>query len=75
MIKISIIIPVYNVEKYLQECLDSILNQTFGDYEIICVDDGSTDLSNNILEEYKKKDSRFIVVHQDNQGAVKEHMV
>ena len=69
MIKISIIIPVYNVEKYLQECLDSILNQTFGDYEIICVDDGSTDSSNNILEEYKKKDPRFIVVHQDNQGA------
>ncbi len=66
---ISIIIPVYNVEKYLRECLDSLLNQTYQDFEVICVDDGSTDESYKILEEYKNKDERFIIIQQDNQGA------
>ena len=66
--KISIIIPVYNVEKYLRECLDSVVNQTFSDLEIICVDDGSTDSSGAILEEYAAKDSRFVVLHQSNAG-------
>lgn len=61
--------PVYNVEKYLQECLDSIINQSFKDFEIICVNDGSTDKSLQILEEYAKKDSRFIVMSQQNLGA------
>lgn len=69
MLSISIVIPVYNVEKYLRECLDSLLNQTFKDFEIICIDDGSTDSSYKILEEYKNKDERLIVVQQENQGA------
>ena len=66
---ISIIIPVYNVEKYLRECLDSLLNQTFQDFEIICVDDGSTDKSLEILQEYKRKDDRFVILQQRHSGA------
>ena len=66
--KISVIIPVYNVEKYLRECLDSIVNQTFKDIEIICVDDGSTDKSLEILREYEQKDKRIIVISQPNKG-------
>ena len=69
MVTISIVIPVYNIEKYLRNCLDSILNQTFKDYEVICVDDGSKDNSLNILNEYAKKDSRFKIVSQENAGA------
>lgn len=68
MPKISIAIPIYNVEKYLRECLDSIINQTFGDFEVICVNDGSTDGSLNILNEYAQKDERFIIISQNNQG-------
>ena len=68
MPKISVIIPVYNAEKYLRECLDSITNQTFKDIEIICVNDGSTDSSLQILNEYAQKDNRIIVISQDNQG-------
>ena len=68
-IQISIIIPVYNVEKYLRECLNSILNQTFQDFEIICVDDGSTDKSLEILQEYKRKDDRFVILQQRHSGA------
>ena len=66
--KVSVIIPVYNVEKYLRECLDSVLNQTLTDIEIICINDGSTDNSLQILEEYAAKDKRFIVISQENQG-------
>lgn len=66
--KISIIVPVYNVEKYLKECLDSLINQTLEDIEIICVNDGSTDSSPQILDEYASKDSRIRVFHQENQG-------
>ena len=66
--KISIIVPVYNVEKYLRRCLDSILAQTFTDFECICVDDGSPDGSGKILDEYAEKDSRFVVIHKDNGG-------
>lgn len=69
MVAISIVIPVYNVEKYLRECLGSILNQTFTDFEVICVNDGSTDSSLKILEEYSQKDSRFKIINQENQGA------
>lgn len=69
MVKISIIIPVYNVEKYLRECLDSILAQTFQDFEIICVDDESTDKSLEILQEYKRKDDRFVILQQRHSGA------
>lgn len=64
----SIIIPVYNVEKYLHDCLDSVLGQSFSDWEAICVNDGSTDGSADILEEYAEKDHRFKVVSQANGG-------
>ncbi|MCQ2562122.1 MAG: glycosyltransferase [Alphaproteobacteria bacterium] len=65
---ISIIIPMYGVEKYLRRCLDSVLNQTFTDWTAICVDDGSPDKSGDIATEYAKKDKRFIVVHKENGG-------
>ena len=68
MPKFSIIIPVYNVAPYLRECLDSVLAQTFTDWEAICVDDGSTDGSGVILDEYAIKDSRFKILHQPNAG-------
>ncbi len=66
--KVSFIIPVYNTEKYLRECLDSVVNQTLRDIEIICVDDGSSDGSPCILEEYRAKDSRVVVIKQANSG-------
>ena len=69
MPKVSVIIPVYNVEKYLRECLDSVVNQTLKDIEIICVNDGSTDNSLKILEEYASQDSRIKIINQENQGA------
>lgn len=65
---ISIIIPVYNVEKYLRVCLDSVINQSYSDYEVILVDDGSTDSSPAICDEYCSKDIRFQVIHQENMG-------
>lgn len=65
---ISIIIPVYNAEKYLSKCLDSVKNQTYQDIEIILVNDGSTDQSRLICEEYSKKDNRFIVINKENGG-------
>lgn len=68
MSKISVVIPVYNVEDYLEECLDSIINQTFKDLEIICVNDGSHDNSLQILKEYAKKDDRIIIIDQENGG-------
>ncbi|MBR3922421.1 MAG: glycosyltransferase [Kiritimatiellae bacterium] len=64
----SIIIPVYNVAPYLRECLDSVLVQTLADWEAICVDDGSTDGSGAILDEYAEKDNRMKVIHQKNNG-------
>ncbi|MCR8679708.1 MULTISPECIES: glycosyltransferase family 2 protein [Campylobacter] len=67
-IKVSIIIPVYNVEKYLRECLDSVVNQTLKDIAIICVNDGSTDSSLEILKEYAKNDSRIRIVDKINGG-------
>src|SRR5687768_12871254 len=67
--KVSVIMPVYNTELYLQDCLDSVLNQTLPDFELICVDDSSTDGSVAILEENAKKDSRIHIVHQENAGA------
>lgn len=67
---ISIIVPVYNTEKYIRKCLDSIVNQTLFDIEIICIDDGSTDDSCSILEEYAKKDTRIKVFHKENAGLV-----
>ena len=69
MPKVSVIIPVYNVEKYLSQCLDSVVNQTLKDIEIICVDDGSTDNSLEILKTYAQKDSRIKILTQQNQYA------
>lgn len=66
---LSIIIPVYNVEKYLGNCIDSILNQSSNDWELILVDDGSTDLSGVICDEYAKKNDRIRVIHKQNNGA------
>lgn len=68
MPEISVIVPVYNVEQYLPQCLDSIINQTFKDIEIICINDGSTDNSGKILEQYAQKDDRIKIIHQENQG-------
>lgn len=65
---ISIIVPVYNVEKYLRKCLDSIIHQTYKELEIILIDDGSTDCSGAICDEYATKDNRIRVVHQINGG-------
>lgn len=66
--KLSIIVPVYNVENYLRKCLDSILNQTLTDIEVICVNDGSPDNSGEILKEYQKADNRVIIIEQENSG-------
>jgi glycosyltransferase EpsH len=65
---ISVIIPVYNVEQYLHECMESIINQTHHALDIILIDDGSTDNSGKICDEYAAKDDRIVVVHQENQG-------
>ena len=68
MSKISLVIPVYNVEKYINQCMDSIINQTLNDIQIICVDDGSLDNCPQILDDYAKKDNRITVIHQKNAG-------
>lgn len=66
----SIIVPVYNVEQYLSECIDSILEQTYGNFELFLVDDGSTDSSGKICDEYKSKDQRITVIHKENGGHI-----
>ena len=66
--KISVVVPVYNTSKYLRKCLDSLVNQTFKDIEIICVNDGSTDSSLSILQEYKAKYNSIKIISQENQG-------
>lgn len=68
MAKLSVIIPIYNVEKYLRQCIDSVINQTFRDLEIILVDDGSPDKCGEICDEYAKKDKRIKVIHKANGG-------
>ena len=68
MVKVSVLVPIYNVEKFLKECLDSLLNQTLTDIEIVCVNDGSTDGSDAILDEYKNRDARVKVFHKENTG-------
>lgn len=65
---VSVIVPVYNVEEYLAECINSIINQTYKNLEIILIDDGSTDGSGKICDAYKKMDDRIIVIHKDNGG-------
>lgn len=67
-VKVSIVVPIYNVEKYLRQCLDSIVNQTLKEIEVICVNDGSTDSSPAIIQEYVKKDSRFKCIDKPNTG-------
>ena len=64
----SVIVPIYNIEKYLRRCIDSILAQSFGDYELILVDDGSPDNCPAICDEYAQKDSRVVPIHNQNQG-------
>lgn len=68
MDKITIIVPVYNVEKYLKESIESAIKQTYKNLEIILIDDGSTDNSGSICDEYINKDNRIKVVHQQNKG-------
>lgn len=68
MPKITVVIPCYRVEQYLSDCLDSILEQTYGGWEAICVDDGSPDRCGEILDEYAKRDRRFRIIHQMNAG-------
>ena len=71
MMKVSVIIPVYNASLYLRKCLDSVINQTYSNLEIILVDDGSLDNSYRIMEEYKSKDKRFKIYHKENSGVAK----
>jgi glycosyltransferase involved in cell wall biosynthesis len=68
MPKVSIIVPIYNVEKYLYKCIDSILDQTFSDFELLLVNDGSPDTCGEICNEYAKKDKRIKVIHKENGG-------
>lgn len=68
MSKVSVVVPIYNVEQYLNKCIESIVDQTYEDLEIILVDDGSTDSSPSICDEWKKKDKRVVVIHKENGG-------
>ena len=68
MAKISVIVPIYNAEKYLEKCVKSVMDQTLKDIEIICVDDGSTDSSVQLMDQFAKEDSRVKVIHKENSG-------
>ena len=67
---ISIVIPIYNSEKYLKECLDSVIAQTYKDLEIICVDDMSTDGSGEIIKEYAQNDKRIVIIQGEHKGVM-----
>ena len=69
--KVGIIVPIYKVEKYIAECIESILAQTYKDFRLILVDDGSPDNAGKICDEYAKKDSRITVIHQENAGVTR----
>lgn len=71
--QITVLVPVYNVERYLRECLDSIRAQTFVDFEAICINDGSTDASRDIIQEYLDVDARFRVIDQAQLGLRRLH--
>ena len=66
--KISVIVPVYKVEKFINRCIDSILNQSYTDFELILVDDGSPDNCGKICDDYASKDKRIVVIHKENGG-------
>ena len=68
MIKISVIVAVYQVERFIRKCLNSLQNKTFSDFEVLLIDDGSKDLSGIICDEYAAQDSRFRVIHKKNGG-------
>ena len=68
---IGVIVPVYKVEKYITECIESILAQTYTNFRLILVDDGSPDNAGKICDEYAKKDSRITVIHQENAGVTR----
>ena len=70
MPRLSVVVPVYNVEKYLNQCIDSILGQSFSDFELIIVNDGSTDDSGSICDQYAMADPRVRVIHTENRGVV-----
>ena len=67
-VKVSVLVPIYNVEEFLPECLDSLVNQTLKDIEFICINDGSKDDSLKILKEYAKKDKRILIINKKNSG-------
>ena len=69
--KVSIIVPIYNIKEFLPACLNSIIDQTYKDFEAILVDDGSTDGSSLIVDEYASRDSRFVSLHKKNGGLVR----
>lgn len=68
MVKVSIIVPVYNVEKYLDECINSLINQTMQEIQILLIDDGSSDRSGKMIDEYAATDSRILAFHKENGG-------
>ena len=65
---VSVIVPIFNVDKFLKRCVDSVLSQTYANLQVILVDDGSTDNCPALCDEYKKKDNRIIVIHKENGG-------
>lgn len=69
MSKISCVVPVYNAERYILQCINSILSQTYSDFELILVDDGSTDDSGKMLDDFAMEDSRIKVIHKENGGS------